>query len=628
MYPLKATHGYNVFFGLRLLLLGGLCVTLFVAQERTFTSLASLQDFLLPVGIGIAATIALATSLIIKPMRPFAPFILMIGDWLIVGLFVYVAAGNVLLITGIAATVLVGGMLRLGPIFGVIEAVGVLIATFIGIVTLPQFDIDTLRDSFSAYAPIFLFLILLAIINRAWVMTLDENNSRSRREIDQRLKDQHTEIEDMRERAKAVSEMATSLNATLNFDKILDAALDIGRLSLRHNPKQRVVSLVLLVGDDRRLAIANARGITHIDENETFDGESGIIGDALKEGKPIILSENGEFDAELRQLAAFKNVQSALCIPLRAGYETYGVLVFGSTETDAFKPNQIDTLRAIGTQATVALQNAVLYTTLLEEKEKIIEIEENARKALVRDLHDVPTQTIAAVTMRLSIIPKVLERTPQDLPKEIEEIRQLSQRATDEIRHVMFTLRPLVLETQGLAPALEQLVQKVERTYNQRVLLEMETNATFLLERKQEDMLFYLIEEAVNNARKYAQAKLIRIAVRQEGAYVVVRVSDNGVGFDMRAVDTRYEERGSFGMVNMRERAELIGGEFDLHSAPGQGTRITVRVRVKADGKTPTKPKRDVVEIDDETLQHSQNGNKAPGKKMKKQYSGPLSPST
>ncbi len=99
-------------------------------------------------------------------------------------------------------------------------------------------------------------------------------------------------------------------------------------------------------------------------------------------------------------------------------------------------------------------------------------------------------------------------------------------------------------------------------------------------------VLFYIVEEAVNNARKHAKAENIVVRVYQQQEYAVVEVQDDGVGFDLSAVDTNYEKRGSLGMINMRERAELAEGTLRIDSALGQGTRISILVPARIDLNT------------------------------------------
>ncbi|HEX2622480.1 MAG TPA: sensor histidine kinase, partial [Phototrophicaceae bacterium] len=242
-----------------------------------------------------------------------------------------------------------------------------------------------------------------------------------------------------------------------------------------------------------------------------------------------------------------------------------------------FDEDRIEALMAISTQATIALQNAVLYRSLKEEKERIIEMEENARKALVRDLHDVPTQTVAAVAMRIRIIQKLFERNSPDVMPELKTVEEMSLRAAEEIRHVLFKLRPLALESQGLTAALNQLAEKLIKTYKQNVAVRVAQDVEYLLDHSAQGVIFYLIEEAVNNARKYAEAALITVQVGQKNGVVIVRIADNGKGFDMDKVAGNDK---SYGMTNMRERAELLDGTIKIESAPGIGTTITATIPI------------------------------------------------
>ncbi len=252
-------------------------------------------------------------------------------------------------------------------------------------------------------------------------------------------------------------------------------------------------------------------------------------------------------------------------------------MIFGCDQPNAFSDDHLELMTAIGTQATVSLQNAVLYQNLKTEKEKIVEVEEDARKKLSRDLHDGPTQSVAAIAMRVNYIRRLIERQPQQAIEELWKVEELARRTTKEIRHMLFTLRPLVLETQGLLPALGQLAEKMRDTHDTNVVLQALPDVENYLDTNAQGVLFYVIEEAVNNARKHAESEHIWVRLyHRDQRYVVVEIEDDGKGFDVQAVDANYDQRGSLGMINMRERAELIEGTARVQSAPGRGTKITV----------------------------------------------------
>lgn len=387
-----------------------------------------------------------------------------------------------------------------------------------------------------------------------------------------------------RERARAIYEMANALSATLDHRRVLEAAQGIGTLALHDElgPDVRLISAMLLFqGEDNLLRVITARGLTRADEAAAVPGRQGVLGLALKSSGPVFAGE-GNLDPELRYFVAFQGAKSVLAIPLRAGFDVYGVMVFGADQPSAFSDDHVELMTAIGTQSTLALQNAVLYQNLLGEKERIVEVEEDARKKLSRDLHDGPTQTVAAIAMRVNYIRRLVQQQPQQALEELWRIEDLARRTTKEIRHMLFTLRPLVLESRGLLAALEQLAEKMRDTYDTTVLVEGAPDVERLLDPNAQGVLFYIVEEAVNNARKHARSSAIWVRLFTQNGLVIVEIEDNGVGFDVEAVGAGYEQRGSLGMINMRERAELIEGTLHIDSAPGQGTRIRVLIPQRA----------------------------------------------
>ena len=149
---------------------------------------------------------------------------------------------------------------------------------------------------------------------------------------------------------------------------------------------------------------------------------------------------------------------------------------------------------------------------------------------------------------------------------------------------MLFTLRPLVLESQGLIAALEAMAEKQKETYEQNVIIQAEPSIIPLIEMGKQTIIFYIAEEAVNNARKYAQAAHIWVRLKSvESEMALLEIQDDGVGFNVGAVDASYDQRGSLGMVNMRERTELVNGLFRIDSVEGKGTIIQVLIPLSED---------------------------------------------
>jgi len=388
------------------------------------------------------------------------------------------------------------------------------------------------------------------------------------------------DLQAARDRAKAIYEMTSTFSTTLNYHHVLDTMLDIS-MGLGGTTQEgvRSVGVVLLYqqkGEVNRLGVEASRNLNRHDRQCELAGTAGAIGQALSSAEPVLVERIGN-DPELRQFSSLHKCCSAICIPLRAGFEIYGVVILGSPRTGAYTAEHMEFLTAFCNQTVVALQNAQLYHSLREEKEKIIDAEVEARKKLARDLHDGPTQSVAAIAMRLNYTRLLLEKEPGKVKEELEKIEKLARRTTKEIRTMLFTLRPVILETQGLAAALEQYLKQLEEETGLAVHLEA-PNLDDRLDAEIEGVAFAIIEEAVTNAKKYAQARNIWVRLGFEDNFFVATVEDDGWGFDVDEVLDSYDQRGSLGLINMRERAELVEGTWTIESAIGQGTKVTLVV--------------------------------------------------
>jgi signal transduction histidine kinase len=563
--------------GLRGLFLALMGVLLLTSQTPQYVS----NDVVIALVIGVSATVLFAVFALFPALHKVLPIILMLGDWAMAGMLVYVSQGNDWLFVAIAGVLAVSGILRLGPIWGTVQAVGVLMAAGAGLIALNG------PNQFSLIMPQYtqpvLIVVMLAVAVGVSGYAIMQQIHKRDEELSDLQQTRTTQLSDMRERTRAIYEMSATLSRTLDYEKILLAALNAGALGLRESSrkKERLVSVVLLVrAKDNALYVVTGRGLADRDKHMIIPGQTGVVGQALTQGIPVF-SDDIRKDPELQYFLAFQDIRSALCIPLRAGFDSFGVLLYGSDRADAFSDEHTEMLTAIGIQATVALQNSMLYRSLLEERDRIVEVEEDARKKLARDLHDGPTQSIAAIAMRMGIIYKMLERTPAEVPAELKKVEELARRTTKEIRHMLFTLRPLVLENQGLTAALDQLAEKMKETHDQNVAVRVAREAEAVLDQHQQGIIFYIIEEAVGNARKHAQAQVISVGLYRQDDVVVVKISDNGRGFDLNSVTNNYDQRGSLGMVNMRERAQLLDATLHIDSAPGQGTTISVIIPVK-----------------------------------------------
>lgn len=393
-------------------------------------------------------------------------------------------------------------------------------------------------------------------------------------------------LKHIREQARAIYKMALLVSETLNYERVLDAALDLSTSSMADTgaAASQMVSAVLLFRDGL-LRVITARRFTQADLKTTFPAQGGAIAEALAGGDAVFSSEPSS-DPELSRIVALRGCRTMMAFPLQTGVDNFGVMIFAHPRPDFFDLDHIELLEAICKHTIIAVKNGRLYQKLLEEKERIVEVEEEARKKLARDLHDGPTQSVAALAMRANYIRRLLEREPKSAAEELYKVEDLARRTTKEIRHMLFTLRPLVLESQGLAAALQSLADKMRENYDLNVIVEAHPGTAERLEIHAQGVLFYIAEEAVGNARKHAAAKHIwvRLGLRAPDIFSLI-IEDDGVGFNVGAVGANYEQRGSLGMVNMRERTELVSGQLHIDSAEGRGTKITILVPLTDDAR-------------------------------------------
>jgi signal transduction histidine kinase len=196
-------------------------------------------------------------------------------------------------------------------------------------------------------------------------------------------------------------------------------------------------------------------------------------------------------------------------------------------------------------------------------------------------------QMLASIAMGLDHLRLVQQFRPEAFHAELDELYELVQQATREARLAVFGLRPLVLEAQGLVPALCDYVAQLNEAAEEGT----ETIAVHFdpgdiggdlpLGPHAPATAFSIVQEAVNNARRHAAPQNIWVVLRAAEGNLCVAVRDDGLGFDVADVAKNYARRGSLGLLNMRERAEIIGGVLRISSRtepPNRGTMVRVDV--------------------------------------------------
>jgi two-component system sensor histidine kinase UhpB len=201
--------------------------------------------------------------------------------------------------------------------------------------------------------------------------------------------------------------------------------------------------------------------------------------------------------------------------------------------------------------------------------------QEEERKRLARELHDETVQALIALGQRIEMAQKALDKDPEKARQRLVELSALARETQEEVRRFSRALRPLYLEDLGFVPALEMLAQEVERQHGLAVSVQTEG----VLRRLAPDLelaAYRIAQEGLSNVVRHAQAKTACLNVTFTEAELILRIKDDGRGFEPPLNPAELAHNGHFGLMGIRERALLFGGRLEARSRPGAGTTLTV----------------------------------------------------
>ena len=202
----------------------------------------------------------------------------------------------------------------------------------------------------------------------------------------------------------------------------------------------------------------------------------------------------------------------------------------------------------------------------------LLEAQETERRAIARELHDELGQSLQAIKINL----QTAQRFPQEGPARLAECVDLVNHTIQQVRTLSVDLRPSVLDDLGLVAALEWYVERQAQQVG-FVGRFVATPRDLRLNPTVETACFRVVQEALTNIARHAKARHVWVELRQQGEEVNLSIRDDGIGFDVRTAETRAVQGGSFGLLGMRERAELAGGTLTMQSTPTRGTEIRLR---------------------------------------------------
>ncbi|MED4754651.1 sensor histidine kinase [Brevibacillus choshinensis] len=209
---------------------------------------------------------------------------------------------------------------------------------------------------------------------------------------------------------------------------------------------------------------------------------------------------------------------------------------------------------------------------------KVIQAQEEERKRVAREIHDGPAQSMANVVLRSEIVERMLKNERiLEAQMELHELKEMVRMSLSDVRRIIFDLRPMALDDLGLVPTLQKYIQTCEERIESSIDLVV-FGVEPPLRSSVKAAIFRLVQECLNNVDKHAQANSVQVKLEFVQDSLSLVVKDDGVGFDL---EKRLANGGSFGLLGMKERVQLLEGSVDLQSAPGDGTKVIFQIPLK-----------------------------------------------
>ncbi|MFQ5879144.1 MAG: GAF domain-containing protein, partial [Dehalococcoidia bacterium] len=304
-----------------------------------------------------------------------------------------------------------------------------------------------------------------------------------------------------------------------------------------------------------------------------FKVGEGVAGIVAQSGEPVVIADLPSDPSFVRRQVVEAGFHCFCAIPLRYRNRTVGVLTTAALSSEAVGKQDLRLLEGIGEWLALAIENARLYkdvqdAAVIQERERI-----------AREMHDGMAQLLGYINTQTLAVKKRLAN--EDLAEAREELTKMEDVARDlyaDVREGILGLRTVATRQAGFLPTIREYAQR----YSEMCGIEVEINGVAsglpLLEPSAEIQLIRIIQEALANVRKHSRATRASVELDGSGNDLQVTIADNGRGFDLARLPGIGWPR--FGLQSMRERAEAIGGSLNIGTAPGQGTRVTVRVPV------------------------------------------------
>jgi signal transduction histidine kinase len=447
------------------------------------------------------------------------------------------------------------------------------------IIGILSIDADSRRRAFGQddirHATLFADLASVAIKNAQLYEALQERSQQLQRTLEQEVAQRTQELAHRALQMETSAKVSREVTAILDIDRLLSRVVELICQAFDYYS----VQIFLVDAGTDRLVLRAASGeagwqLRSDGLSLPIEGRS-LNSTAVRRNEALLVNDVSR-EPRFWTTDSLPHTRSELVIPLRVGPQVIGTLDAQMDRINAFREDDLLLYQSLGDQIAIAIENARLY----DRSRELAILEERTR--LARELHDSVTQSLFSVHCQAGAVATYLERDPARSKQELEELRCTAHEALQGMRALIFDLRPVSLKEAGLAAALRDQVEQQRRTGGPELLFEGSGDCSLPL--RVEEHLFHIAQEALRNAIKHARAERITVSLTVDPECVELCVTDDGRGFDPQALTA--DDRRSFGLIGLRERARLLNGSLDITSKPGEGAQVRVRVPILAEEQT------------------------------------------
>jgi signal transduction histidine kinase len=374
-------------------------------------------------------------------------------------------------------------------------------------------------------------------------------------------------------------EVSSALMSEVKLDRLFDLIVDI----VKRETNADRVSLMLLDDSSQQLAIEAAVGLPEkIVGSATAAMGQGIAGSVAQSGEALLL--NGSVKHAWEEEG--EPITSAICVPLKVKGRVIGVLNSSNVIREgSFTKSDLDMMTILAGQAAIAIENARLFeevdakqATLEQLLGELLRAQEEERQRISTEIHDSVAQLMVSASYHTQSSSALLGQSKFDQARdEADFATKIIGRCVKELRGIVTELYPPALSELGLLGALQENVEYFRRETGVACQV-LSTTLPQQLSSVQEMVIYRVVQEALNNVRKHAQATEAQISLDTDANEITVEVWDNGKGFDVAGTRGAKSQSGRVGLLTMRSRAQMLGGNLKIEARPEGGTRVILTI--------------------------------------------------